>query len=46
MSIVSGVLLFPGAGSGSEHPSLVAIEDKLSPMPVRRSDFEYRIEGR
>ena len=46
MSIVSGVLLFPGAGSGSDHPSLKAIEDKLSPLPVRRNDFEYRIEGR
>ena len=46
MTAVSGVLLFPGAGSGSDHPSLKAIEDKLSPLPVRRNDFEYRIEGR
>ena len=46
MTAVSGVLLFPGAGSGSDHPSLIAIEEKLSPLPVRRNDFEYRIEGR
>jgi predicted alpha/beta-hydrolase family hydrolase len=46
VSAVSGVLLFPGAGSGSDHPSLIAVEEKLSPLPVRRNDFEYRIEGR
>lgn len=43
---VGGVLLFPGAGSGSDHPSLIAIEEKLSPLLVRRNDFDYRIEGR
>ena len=46
MTEVGGVLLFPGAGSVSDHPSLIAIEDKLAPTPVRRYDFEYRIEGR
>jgi predicted alpha/beta-hydrolase family hydrolase len=40
------VLLFPGAGSGADHPSLVAIEAALSPLPVQRADFPYRREGR
>ena len=39
-------LLFPGAGSSAASPSLVAIEEALSPMPVRRADFPYRREGR
>ena len=40
------VLLFPGAGSGRDHPALVAIERALSPLPVGRADFPYRREGR
>lgn len=40
------MLLFPGAGSASSHPSLVAIERALAPLPVRRADFPYRREGR
>lgn len=40
------VLLFPGAGSAADHPSLVAIEAVLAPMPVARADFPYRREGR
>jgi predicted alpha/beta-hydrolase family hydrolase len=39
-------LLFPGAGSAASHPSLVAIEEALAPMPVARADFPYRREGR
>lgn len=39
-------LLFPGAGSDANHPSLLAIERALAPMPVRRADFPYRREGR
>jgi predicted alpha/beta-hydrolase family hydrolase len=39
-------LFFPGAGSAASHPSLVAIEAALAPMPVRRADFPYRREGR
>lgn len=42
----AGVVLFPGAGSPADHPSLVAIEDALSPVPVRRVDFPYRRAGR
>jgi predicted alpha/beta-hydrolase family hydrolase len=40
------LLLFPGAGSAASHPSLVAIEAALAPLPVRRADFPYRREGR
>jgi predicted alpha/beta-hydrolase family hydrolase len=40
------VLLTPGAGTGSDHPSLVAIERALAPLPVQRIDFPYRRAGR
>ncbi len=40
------VLLFPGAGSTASHPSLLAVEAALAPMPVSRADFPYRREGR
>ena len=40
------LLLFPGAGSSSTSPSLVAIEAAVAPLPVQRSDFPYRREGR
>ena len=43
---VGAMLLFPGAGSASSHPSLVAIERAVAPMPVSRADFPYRREGR
>jgi uncharacterized protein len=46
MSADLAVLLAPGAGSGREHPSLVAIEEALRPHPVVRMDFPYRKEGR
>jgi predicted alpha/beta-hydrolase family hydrolase len=39
------MLLFPGAGSGRDHPTLVALEQALS-LPVARADFPYRREGR
>lgn len=41
-----GLLLFPGAGSSRDHSSLVRLEEGLAPLPVRRSDFPYRKEGR
>ena len=44
--MAGAVLLFPGAGSGREHPALVAIERALAPLPVVRADFPYRREGR
>lgn len=40
------LLLFPGAGSGRDHPSLVAIEAALPKLPVVRADFPYRKAGR
>ena len=42
----AGIVLFPGAGSAADHPSLVAIEQELAPVPVRRVDFPYRRAGR
>jgi predicted alpha/beta-hydrolase family hydrolase len=51
---VGALLLFPGAGTGCDHPSLVAIEQALAqapdrsggPLPVARVDFPYRRAGR
>lgn len=40
------LLLFPGAGSAASHPSLIAIEEAVAPLPVARADFPYRREGR
>jgi uncharacterized protein len=41
------VLLYPGAGSDREHPSLVAIERELgNSASVARLDFPYRTQGR
>ena len=42
----AGLLLTPGAGSGSDHHTLVAIQDAVAPLPVARIDFPYRKEGR
>ena len=40
-------LLYPGAGTGCDHPSLVAIERRLGRSArVERTDFPYRREGR
>jgi uncharacterized protein len=41
-----GLLLTPGAGSSADHPTLVALETGLAPLPVGRIDFPYRREGR
>lgn len=41
-----GVVLFPGAGTSADHPSLTAIADALAPLPVARLDFPYRRAGR
>lgn len=43
---IGGLLLTPGAGSGREHPTLVAIEHAVAPLRVARVDFPYRKEGR
>jgi predicted alpha/beta-hydrolase family hydrolase len=39
---IAGVLLTHGAGSDKDHPMLVAIEERLSPLPVLRMNFPYR----
>ena len=39
------LLLFPGAGAGRDHRTLVALEKGLD-LPVTRADFPYRREGR
>lgn len=40
------LLLYPGAGSDSNQPSLVAIERALAPVRCVRADFPYRKAGR
>jgi predicted alpha/beta-hydrolase family hydrolase len=40
------LLLYPGAGSSSAQPSLVAIERSVAPQRCVRADFPYRRQGR
>ena len=40
------LLLYPGAGSDSDQPSLVAIERAVAPVHCVRADFPYRKAGR
>jgi uncharacterized protein len=40
------LLLAPGAGSDSSHPALLAVEAAVTPLPVTRMDFPYRLAGR
>jgi uncharacterized protein len=40
------LLLAPGAGSSRTHPTSVAIEDLVAPLPTARMDFPYRKAGR
>lgn len=44
--MVAGVVLFPGAGSSADHPSMRAMEAALAPTPVACVDFPYRRAGR
>ena len=48
--MISGVILFPGAGTNANHKSLVAIENSLKKfnkkIQVRRVDFPYRLAGK
>ncbi len=46
MSAPGALLLTPGAGSGREHSTLLAVEAAVAPLPVARVDFPYRREGR
>jgi predicted alpha/beta-hydrolase family hydrolase len=43
---LGGLLLTPGAGSGRDHHTLIALENALAPVPVARVDFPYRRAGR
>ena len=43
---MTSLLLFPGSGSSSTHPSLVALEQAVAPMRCLRADFPYRLAGR
>lgn len=43
---LKGLLVFPGAGSDSNHSTLIRIEHEVAPLPVRRADFPYRLAGR
>jgi predicted alpha/beta-hydrolase family hydrolase len=47
-TVPAGLVLTPGAGAGSDQPSLVAIEEALAPAGVRvdRIDFPYRLAGK
>lgn len=44
--VVGGLLLAPGAGADRNHPTSVAIERLVAPLPVARMDFPYRKAGR
>ena len=46
MTLVKGVVLFPGSGSSASHSSLIAIDEALKPLPVARVDFPYRKAGK
>ena len=43
---VSGLFLTPGAGSERNHAGLLALEERLAPLPVERMDFPYRKAGK
>lgn len=40
------LLLYPGAGTSAEHPSLLTIERWVEPVRCVRADFPYRRAGR
>ena len=44
--MIEGMVLFPGAGGTKEHATLVALEASLSPLPVIRSEFLSRRNGK
>ena len=43
---ISGLFLTPGAGSNRDQAGLVALEERLAPLPVERMDFPYRKAGK
>lgn len=46
MAEPGALLLTPGAGSGADHHTLLAVEAAVAPLPVARVDFPYRKAGR
>ncbi|MBI2709313.1 MAG: dienelactone hydrolase [Actinobacteria bacterium] len=40
------MVLAPGAGADAEHHTLVAVAERVAPLPVARIDFPYRRAGR
>lgn len=44
--VPGAVLLTPGAGASSDHHTLLAVQDQISPLPCLRMDFPYRLAGR
>ena len=46
MTVIAGAVFFPGAGTSASHPSLLALEEELSPLPVALCDFPYRRAGK
>ncbi len=45
-SAAGTLVLYPGAGSAADHPSLLAIERAVGPIRCERVDFAYRRAGR
>lgn len=43
---MAGVALWPGSGADRDHRTLLAVEDRLSPLPVLRCDHAHRVAGR
>ncbi len=39
-------MMTPGAGSGRDQHTLVAIDEAVRPLPCRRVDFPYRLAGK
>ena len=46
MTVPAGLILTPGAGASRDHHTLVAVEAAVSPLPVLRLDFPYRVAGK
>jgi predicted alpha/beta-hydrolase family hydrolase len=43
---VTPLLLFPGSGSGADHPSLLAVQHAVGRRRCTLTDFPYRLAGR
>jgi uncharacterized protein len=46
VTLISGAVFFPGAGSSATHSSLIALQEHLAPLPVLLCDFPYRRAGK